>query len=43
MRDRATVLAGRTVAIKPILPALLHEPGFVRRFLAEARAMTGAS
>jgi eukaryotic-like serine/threonine-protein kinase len=32
-------LLGRTVAIKLILPALLHEPGFVRRFLAEARAM----
>src|SRR5688572_13182172 len=32
-------LLHRTVAIKLILPALLDEPGFVRRFLAEARAM----
>jgi serine/threonine-protein kinase len=32
-------LLGRTVAVKVILPALVHEPGFVRRFLAEARAM----
>lgn len=30
---------GRTVAVKLILPALLDEPGFARRFLAEARAM----
>jgi serine/threonine protein kinase len=30
---------GRTVAVKLILPALLDDPGFVRRFLAEARAM----
>jgi len=29
----------RTVAVKLILPALLDEPGFLRRFLAEARAM----
>src|SRR5678816_3380004 len=32
-------LLGRTVAIKLILPDLLDEPGFLRRFLAEARAM----
>lgn len=30
---------GRTVAVKLILPALLQEPDFVRRFLTEARAM----
>lgn len=30
---------GRTVAVKLILPALVDDPGFVRRFLAEARAM----
>ena len=32
-------LLGRTVAVKLILPALLDEPGFARRFLTEARAM----
>jgi serine/threonine-protein kinase len=32
-------LLHRTVAVKLILPALVDEPGFVRRFLAEARAM----
>ena len=32
-------LLGRTVAVKLILPTLVDEPGFVRRFLAEARAM----
>jgi serine/threonine-protein kinase len=37
---RATdVVLGRTVAVKVVLPALLAEPGFIRRFLAEARAM----
>jgi serine/threonine-protein kinase len=30
---------GRTVAVKVVLPALLTDPTFVRRFLAEARAM----
>lgn len=35
-----TVL-GRVVAVKTVLPALLADPGFVRRFLAEARAMAG--
>lgn len=30
---------GRTVAVKLILSELLNEPGFIRRFLAEARAM----
>jgi eukaryotic-like serine/threonine-protein kinase len=30
---------GRTVAVKVVLPALLDDPGFLRRFLAEARAM----
>src|SRR5688572_23082619 len=32
-------LLHRTVAVKLILPAILDEPGFLRRFLAEARAM----
>jgi serine/threonine-protein kinase len=30
---------GRTVAVKLVLPELLNDAGFVRRFLAEARAM----
>src|SRR6516165_100397 len=30
---------GRTVAVKLVLPNLLDSPGFVRRFVAEARAM----
>src|SRR5262245_41379607 len=32
---------GRTVAVKLILPALVNEPGFTRRFLTEAQAMAG--
>ncbi|GAA1816012.1 hypothetical protein GCM10009682_41120 [Luedemannella flava] len=32
-------LLGRAVAVKLILPTLLAEPDFLRRFLAEARAM----
>ncbi len=39
-RATDTVL-GRVVAVKTVLPALLDDPGFVRRFLAEARAMAG--
>src|SRR5688572_10664475 len=35
----ADQVLGRTVAVKLILPALVDEPGFLRRFLAEARAM----
>lgn len=31
----------RTVAIKIMLPALLEEPGFVKRFHAEAKTMAG--
>ena len=34
---------GRTVAVKVVLPALVDEPGFVRRFLAEARAMASVA
>lgn len=30
---------GRAVAVKVVLPALLGEEGFIRRFVAEARAM----
>jgi serine/threonine-protein kinase len=30
---------GRAVAVKAVLPALLGEEGFIRRFVAEARAM----
>jgi eukaryotic-like serine/threonine-protein kinase len=30
---------GRTVAVKLMLPALLHEPGFAERFRGEARTM----
>src|SRR5690242_12559223 len=37
-RATDTVL-NRTVAVKVVLPALLADPGFVRRFLYEARAM----
>ncbi|RBQ17619.1 serine/threonine protein kinase [Spongiactinospora rosea] len=37
---RATdALLGRTVAVKVLLPALMEDPGFEARFLAEARAM----
>ncbi|MFI0421676.1 protein kinase [Spongiactinospora sp. 9N601] len=32
-------LLGRTVAVKVLLPALMDDPGFEARFLAEARAM----
>jgi serine/threonine-protein kinase len=32
-------LLGRPVAVKVMLPALLREPGFARRFLVEAQAM----
>ncbi|BCJ75282.1 hypothetical protein CS0771_48260 [Catellatospora sp. IY07-71] len=39
-RATDTVL-GRVVAVKTVLPALLDDPAFVRRFLAEARAMAG--
>ncbi|MEV0458297.1 serine/threonine-protein kinase [Catellatospora methionotrophica] len=39
-RATDTVL-GRVVAVKTVLPALLDDPGFVRRFLTEARAMAG--
>ncbi|WP_230686658.1 serine/threonine-protein kinase [Catellatospora vulcania] len=39
-RASDTVL-GRVVAVKTVLPGLLDDPGFVRRFLAEARAMAG--
>ncbi|MDI1460926.1 serine/threonine-protein kinase [Catellatospora sp. KI3] len=39
-RATDTVL-GRVVAVKTVLPALLADPGFIRRFLAEARAMAG--
>ncbi len=35
----ADEVLGRTVAVKMILPELLSDDGFVRRFLAEARAM----
>jgi hypothetical protein len=34
---------GRTVAVKVVLPSLLGEPDFVRRFLAEARAMASVN
>src|SRR5687768_13655091 len=34
---------GRTVAVKLVLPTLAGEPDFVRRFLAEARAMASVS
>ena len=34
---------GRTVAVKVVLPALVEEPAFVRRFLAEARAMASVA
>ena len=34
---------GRTVAVKVVLPELLNEPDFVRRFLAEARAMASVN
>jgi eukaryotic-like serine/threonine-protein kinase len=34
---------GRTVAVKVVLPALLGEPDFVHRFLAEARAMASVN
>jgi serine/threonine-protein kinase len=37
-RATDTVL-GRTVAVKLMLPGLLADPGFERRFLFEARAM----
>jgi serine/threonine-protein kinase len=36
-------LLGRTVAVKVMLPALLREPGFIRRFLVEAQAMASVS
>ena len=36
-------LLGRTVAVKVMLPAMLDEPGFVRRFFAEARAMASVN
>jgi eukaryotic-like serine/threonine-protein kinase len=36
-------ILGRTVAVKVVLPLLASDPEFVRRFLAEARAMASVS